>query len=115
MKDHQLIGKRISVGLGIVTLATVFQWLTHDLEHVARKLWQFVQEQDAIVRQRDLARTRNGSAANESSVGNRVVRRAKRAHADQSSAGIEHAGNTVNLGGLEGLFKGERRQDRGHA
>ena len=41
--------------------------------------------------------------------------RTERADADQSGAGIEHAGNTVNLGGLEGLFEREGGQDRGHA
>jgi hypothetical protein len=65
--------------------------------------------------QRDLAGTRDGSASNESSVGNGVVRRTERAHSSQSSTSIEHAGNTVNLSGLEGLFEREGRQDRGHA
>jgi hypothetical protein len=35
------------------------------------------------------------------------VGRTERADADQSGASIEHAGNTVNLGGLEGLFERE--------
>jgi hypothetical protein len=48
-KIYQLIGKRISVGLGIVTLATVFERLAHDFKHVARKFGKFVEEENAIV------------------------------------------------------------------
>ena len=58
---------------------------------------------------------RNHAAADQAGVGDGVVRRTKRPHADQSGAGIEHAGDAVNLGGLERFFEGERRQDRRHA
>src|ERR1019366_1076738 len=38
-----------------------------------------------------------------------------RAQADQSGARVEHAGHTVNLGGLERFFEGKGRQDGRHA
>ena len=63
----------------------------------------------------NFAGTRDGAAADQAGIGNGVVRRAERAHADEPGAGIEHAGNTVNLGGLQRLFKGKGRQDRRHA
>jgi hypothetical protein len=43
-KIHQLIGKRISVGLGIVTLTTVFERLPHDVKNVARELGELVKK-----------------------------------------------------------------------
>jgi hypothetical protein len=51
--------------------------LPQDFEHVARELRQLVEKEHAIVRQRDLARTRHRRAsADQSGIGNGVVRRA---------------------------------------
>src|SRR5581483_1326555 len=41
----------------------IFQGLTHDLEHVAGKLRQFVQKQHAVMCERDLAGTRDYAAS----------------------------------------------------
>src|SRR5204863_9314614 len=40
-------------------------------------------------------------------------RRAVRARADEAGSCVKHAGNAVNLGGLEGFFERERRKDAG--
>ena len=87
----------------------VFERLAHHLEHVARKLRQLVQKEHAVVRQRNFAGARNDAAADQPGVGDGVVRRAERALRHQPGRGIEHAGDGMNLGGLERLFKGERR------
>ena len=57
-----------------------------------------------------------GAAADQSGVGNGVVRGERKGRTPhQSGAGIEHAGDAVNLGGLQRFFKGEGRQDGRHA
>ncbi len=54
-------------------------------------------------------------AAEQSGIGDRVVRRAKRALRHQRLMGRQRAGYAVNLGHLEGLFERQRRQNRRHA
>ena len=55
------------------------------------------------------------AAADESGVGDGVVGRAEGPLRDEARAGIEHAGDGVNLGGFERFLKGERREDGGQA
>ena len=63
------------------------------------------------MRQADFARPRRAHpAANQPRVGNGVVRRAKRPLVQQTTGTAQHARNAVNLGGLNGLFRRERRQ-----
>ncbi len=93
----------------------VFERLAHDFEHVARKLGQLVEKEQAVVRERDFAGTRNDAAADQAGVGDGVVRRTERALGNEAGRGIEHSGDGVDLGGLERFFKGERSEDRGQA
>jgi hypothetical protein len=67
------------------------------------------------VRQRDFAGTGHDAAADQAGIGDGVMRRAKRPLRDQAGRRIEHSGDGVNLGGLESLFKRERRKDGGQA
>lgn len=60
---------------------------------------------------RNFAWTRNGTTANESRVGDGVVRRAERTDTHQSGSRIRYARHAVNLGGLKCLFETKRRQD----
>jgi hypothetical protein len=55
----------------------IFERLAHDLEHVARKLRQLVQKEQAVVGQRNLAGAGNDAAADQAGVGDGVVRRAE--------------------------------------
>ena len=64
-------------------------------------LRQFVEKEHAVVGQRNFAGTRDRAAADQSGVGDGVVRRAEGADADQAGACIEHSGHAVNLGGLQ--------------
>ena len=91
----------------------IFQRLAHDLEHVARKLRQLVEKQQAVVGQRNLAGTRHDAAADQARVGDGVVRRAEGPLRHQAGRGVQHAGDGVNLGGFQSLLEGQRRQDRG--
>ena len=59
--------------------------------------------------------TRHRTAADQSRIADGVVRRAKGTHAHQSVARVQHTGHAVNLGGLQRLFKSQRRQNRRHA
>jgi hypothetical protein len=57
----------------------VLQGLAQDLQYVARKLWELVEKEHAIVGQTDLARSRRAAAsAEQPSIRNRMVRRPER-------------------------------------
>ena len=90
----------------------ILKRLPHHLQHVAWKLRQFVEEQQAVVCERDLARTRNDAAADQACVGDGVVRRAEGPLRNQARGCVQHAGDGVNLGGLQGFVKRERRKNR---
>ena len=64
--------------------------LAHDFENVAGEFGQFVEEEHAVVGQRDFARARDHAAADQSGVGDGVVRRTKGARAHQA-AGLHRA------------------------
>jgi hypothetical protein len=83
----------------------IFERLAHDLEHIAGKLRQLVEKEQTVVRQRDLAWTGHDSAADQAGIGDGVMRRAKRPLRDQTGRRIEHAGDRVDLGRLQSLFK----------
>src|ERR1019366_7787656 len=72
-------------------------------------------EQRPIVSKRNLARPRDRAAADQTCVGDGVVRRAERSQPDESGVRIEHTSNTVDLGGLQRFFESKGRQDRRHA
>src|ERR1039458_9794950 len=65
--------------------------------------------------QRDLAGAGNDAAADEAGVGDGVVGRAEGALSDEALGGVEYAGDGMNLGGFQSLFKGERGEDGGQA
>ncbi len=93
----------------------IFQGLAQDLEDVAGKLRQLVEKEQAVVGQRDLAGPGDDAAADQPGVGDGVVGRAEGALGDEARSGVEHAGDGVNLGGLQSLFEGERGEDGGQA
>ena len=76
------------------------------------KLGQLIEEEQAIVSEGNFAGTGNDAAADESGVGDGVVRRAEGTLGNEAGRGIEHSGDGVDLGGLERFFKSERRKDR---
>jgi len=58
-----------------------FQWLAQHFQNVAVELRQFVEEQHAVVRQRDFAGPRLGAATDQRDRTGRVVRCPERSHA----------------------------------
>jgi len=59
--------------------------------------------------------TRDHAAADEAGVGDGVVGGAEGAVGDEALVAVEDAGDGVDLGGLEGLFKAQGREDGGQA
>jgi hypothetical protein len=58
---------------------TIFEWLAQDLEAMTAALGPFIQEQDAVMGQRHVARHRHMAPADQPHIGDRVVGGAKRA------------------------------------
>ena len=93
----------------------VFEGLAEDLEDVAGELGELVEEEQAVVGEGDFAGAGDHAAADEAGVGDGVVGRAEGTMRDEAGVFIEDAGDGVDLGGLEGLFKAERGEDGGKA
>ena len=56
----------------------IFQRLAHHFQNVARKFRQLVQEEHAVMGQRNFAGARDCAAADQAGIGDGVVRRAER-------------------------------------
>jgi hypothetical protein len=82
--------------------------MTAELEHL-------VEEQDAVVGEADLARTRLRPAADQRGIRDGVMRRAKRPVGEQAGARRQQADDRVDRRDFERLVEGERRQDSRHA
>ncbi len=91
----------------------IFQRLPEAFEDIAPKLGKLVEEEDPVVRERELSRPRRGAAPTEQP-GRRdgVVRRAKRPAGDHRTI-TEHAGGAVDARDVQRLGERERRQQRG--
>ena len=91
--------------------AAVLERLAQPLDGVAAELGELVQEQHAVVRERDLAGARQaGPAAQERRRRHGVVRHPERPGRHQ--AALQHAGHRVQARHLERLLAGHRGQDR---
>jgi hypothetical protein len=82
---------------------TLLQRLAQDLEDMAPALRQFIQEENAMVRQRHLARPGEVAAADQPHLRDRLMGGATRAGRDQRRAGAREASDAVDARGLEGL------------
>ena len=83
----------------------IFERLTHHFEDVSREFGELIEKEKAVMGERDFARTRNDPAADQTGIGDRVVRGAERSLGDESGCGIKDAGDGVDLGGLERFFE----------
>jgi hypothetical protein len=95
--------------------AALFEGLAHHFEDVALKLGKLVEEGDAVVSQRNVAGPRDGAAADESGVADRVMRRAVGASADQAAGIFENSRDAVYAGGFDDLVERHRRKNHGDA
>src|SRR5579872_7324507 len=89
----------------------VFDGLAERLESAVGELGKLIEEKDAPMREADLAWARHLTAADQAGVANGVVRRPEGSLANERSFRREHAGDRVDLGGLESLVDGHGGKD----
>jgi hypothetical protein len=93
----------------------VLEGLTKDLKDVAGEFGKLVEEEQTVVGERDFAGARDHAATDEAGVGDGVVWGSEGSVGNETLVAIEDAGNRVNLGGFQSLFKAQGRQDGGEA
>ena len=81
-------------------LDRILAGLVQHLQHVSFELGQLVQEEHAVVGERDLAGPGDRAAAGEPRVGDGVVRNPKWALRDQRVPGRKQSGDTVQFSDL---------------
>ncbi len=84
---------------------TLFQRLAQHFEHAAPELGPFVQKQDAVVRQRHLARQGDLATPDQPDIGDGVMRGAKRARGDHRGTRAGRAGHARDARGVDS-FRG---------
>jgi hypothetical protein len=92
---------------------TILKRLVQHLEDMAAELEKFIQEEHAMVRQRDIARHRHVTPTDQAHILDRLVRGATRAGRHHRRAVVRQAGDAVDAGGLEGFGQGHWWQDGG--
>ncbi len=103
----------MGVGPGDADLAGL-QRLADRIQRLRAELRQFVQEQHAVVRQRDLTRLHPHPTAGQGRHGRRVVGRAKRPVTGQGAAG-DQAGDGMHHRGFQELLRSQGRQQAGQS
>jgi len=66
--EHEAGRKAEAHGSARDRYVSVLKWLAQDLEYVTGEFGEFVKEQEAVVRERDLPRTGDSAATDEASV-----------------------------------------------
>ena len=94
---------------------TLLERLAQDLQNMAAELGPFIQKENAVVRQRHVARHRHVAPAGQPRIRDGMMGRATRAGRDQRCAVVGAAGDTVNAWGLNGFGQRYRRQDGGES
>jgi hypothetical protein len=94
---------------------TLLEGLTQDLQDVASELRQLIQQEHAMVRQRDFAGYRHLPATDQPHIRDGVVGGATRPRRDDGGAIAGETGDAVDAGGVEGFGEGQMRQDGGEA
>jgi hypothetical protein len=87
--------------------------LPQDLQDMAAKFGELIQEQDAVMGQRHVARHRHVAPTDQSRIRDGVMGDPKWAGGDQRGAVAGEAGNAVDVRGLEGFGEGHGRLDGG--
>jgi hypothetical protein len=82
---------------------TLLKGLTQNLQHVAAELRQFLQEENAMMRQRHLTGHGDVRAADQSHIRDGVVESATRASRDQRHAVAGAAGDAVDVHDVDGF------------
>ena len=113
-RHHDRVRREVERALPARDLdAPLLERLPQGVDGAARELGQLVEEEDAPVRERDLAGHRPRAAPDEALRGDRVVRRAEGPLGREPP--VADPGGAVHLGDLERLLEARRRQDSGEA
>ena len=91
---------------------SVFERLTERFESRPGKLRELVEKQDAAMGKAHLSRSRAATSSHHRDRRDRVMRGSERRRGEKPSV-IQKAGYRVDAGDLEGLFEGERWENRG--
>jgi hypothetical protein len=97
----------------IMSLNTILQRLSQDLEDLARARGPLIQHQDAMVCQGHLLRRRPLAAADHADIGGGVMRRAKGTRGDDGGVAAGPAGDTVGASGVQDFGQRHGWQDSG--
>ncbi len=87
--------------------AAVFQRMSQDLKNATVEFWSLVEEEHALVRQRDLAGSRYRPTSDQGDTGDGVVRGPERSRGERAGAGGPDAGNRVDGGALKRFVESE--------
>ena len=91
--------------------AALLEGLLERLQRPTGEFRQFVEKEDAVVRQADLAGARDRAAADEGHMRDGVMRRQKRPVAEQPATGGHQAGDRVDGRRFQGFVERRRGQD----
>jgi hypothetical protein len=109
--EHETSGKDGSASGARNRHAAFFKRLSHHFEDAAVELGHLVEEENTVVRERDLAGPWSRTTTNERDIRDGVVRRPKRTPRQQPGIGRKRSGNRVDGSALERFFKGQRWKD----
>jgi hypothetical protein len=93
----------------------VLHRLAQDFEDVLFEFGKLIQKEHPVMGQGDLARFRSVAAANQSDVGDGVVRGAEGTAGDESMLALQESHDAVDFGGLDRFLEQHGRQDGGYA
>ena len=110
--QHEAGGERRRVQGARDGDVALLQRLAQHLQTAAMELRQLVEEENAVMGQRDLARRRRTAAADHAGVADRVMRRAERPAFHQRLVRRQPAHRAVDARRLQALGRRQRRQDR---
>ena len=110
--QHETARERDLAGAPRNGYLAVLQRLAQHLQRAALELWQFVEEQDPVVRERDLAGSRDRAAAEQSHVRDRMMRLPHRASAEDRRSRQRLPGRRVDAEHLERFLQRGQREDR---
>jgi len=109
--EHELGGKRDTPSRARHSNFPILKRLAHYLQRRSFKLRQFIQKQDAIVREAYFARIWKRPAAKQTDVADRVMGRAERSRRDKRLFGIEQTSNAMYFGRFDRFIECKRRDD----
>jgi len=93
----------------------VFNRLAHHFQCRSFELRQFIEKEDAIVRQTYFARIWECATAEQANVADGVMWRSKWSYRNERPLTVEQTGNTMNFGGFNGFFERKGWNDCGDA